>query len=169
MELWHLCLTNQLKALQMYASIWAKLKCAAPKVSQAVFLWELKTYIYISEKNIASPPPLQSWGHFFAYGKRGGRGSPGIQCWGAALLHSSLHASLAWNRIYCSPLENSFWHLISLSWGSWGINTLRERALAIFFKLFNSGKDWVYNWEALEDPMGAGLRRPRNFPKLKQI
>lgn len=55
-EHWFLCLTNHLTAFQIHSSFHAKLKKnAAPKVSQPVFSWELKIYIYLNKYLLSSP------------------------------------------------------------------------------------------------------------------
>lgn len=169
LERWQLYLTNQLTAFQMHSSFRAKLKNAAPKVSQLVFLWELKIYIYLNKHWLSfSPAEPMLLVCLRREGTQGQTGDP--------MLQSSAPCSTCpfWTRFYCSASPFSSKNQLVASefsrWFWWGVNNSKERALVVFQrKLLSDGKDCVCNWEAGEGLMGAGLRKSRNSPKLKQF
>lgn len=147
----------------------SKLKNDAPKVSQPVFLWELEIPVYLNKYCLSSSPAEPTL--LLCLWQEGRQG----QSWDMMLLRSSLHTPLS-GPGFTAPLPPSslfFKNQLVVSdfslWFCWGVNAPRGRALVIFqTKLLNNGKDCVYNWEALECPMGARLSRSRNSRKLRQ-
>lgn len=137
-EHWFLCLTNHLTAFQIHSSFHAKLKKnAAPKVSQPVFSWELKIYLYWNKYRLSSPaePMLP-----VCPGQEGRQ----EQSWEAMLWTSpcstpgSAHLCpdqgfAAFFPLLLSPSKTTLWRLIFLS-DSAGVWTLQEKGLWFFFR-----------------------------------
>lgn len=135
-EHWLLYLTNQLKVFQIHSSFHAKLKNAAPKVSQPVFLWELKIYIYLNKYWLSSSPAEPTLPVCLRWEGRQGQ-SWDMMLWSSpcSIPHST-HPCPDQPLLLCfplllSPLKNRFWHLIFL-WFCWGVNA-PEKGLWLFF------------------------------------